>query len=273
MEQLRIILEIVGLASEVLLLGVVSMRSAARNVPTFQLYLYWTVLTDLVGAVCYYRGWSGYLTFYNLQATVEEFLLIAILFDLARFALRSLPTALARGILGFFGILTACTGALVWRASDSWTLLSHYSGWHLLLRLQLTSSLVRVLLLLLIGGLIEFLSRHYIALAWGERELHIATGMGIYALASLAESLAATYQRLLTVSTYPLIGAAVTLSYELCILYWIVSFLRLDRGAAKQAPETVETQPGPGPSTLWQKGIGGVLENPIVGEIARPGRA
>lgn len=271
-EELRVSLEIVGIATEVLLLGLVSMRRAARNVPTFLVYLYWAVLSDLLGAMFYYKGWSGYLKFYDVQATIEELLLIAILFDLARSALCSLSTTVARLVMALLGLATASASAVIWRASDRWTLLSHYAGWHVLLRLQLTSSLLRILLLLLIGGLVEFLSRHYIRVAWGEPEMHIATGMGIYALADLAESLATTYQRLLTSAMYPRVAACVTVTYELCMIYWIVSFFRLNRGVAEQAEEPAGGQFGAGPTSLWQKGIAGVLEGRTIGKVAKPRR-
>jgi len=208
--------------------------------------------------MCYYSGWKGYLNYYSVESVIDELLLIAILFDLGRSGVRQLTVVLSRGVLGLFGMVTAGAGVILWRLSDSWTLLSDYAGWHLLLRLQLTGALLRILLLLLIGGLVEFLSRHYVRIAWGERELQIATGMGIYALASVAESLATTYQRFMAPSAFVAIAAGVSIVYELCMIYWIVSFLRPDPGKAEQPAE--DTQPDSGPSTLWEKGIEGSLD-------------
>lgn len=231
------------------------MRRAARNVPTFLVYVYWATLSDLIATMCYYTGWKGYLDYYNAESVIEELLLIAILFDLGRSVVRRLPTIVSRGVLCLFGLVTAGAGVILWRLSDSWTLLSDYSGWHLLLRLQLTGALLRILLLLLIGGLVEFLSRHYVRIAWGERELQIATGMGVYALASLAQSLATTYQRFMAPAAFVTIASGVSIVYELCMVYWIVSFLRPDPAAAEQRAE--EARPDSGPSTLWQKGMEG----------------
>jgi hypothetical protein len=162
-EELEKILWIGTTAIEIALLGIVSLRGAARNVPTFLVYLYLSALGDIAVGLCYYRVQSNtYVMLNGLQGATEGILLLAVLFDLARSLIRPLPLMVSRGVIGLFGLVTIGAGAVIWRVSDSWALLSNYAGWHFLLREQLTSALLRVLLLLMIGGLIQFLSRHFL---------------------------------------------------------------------------------------------------------------
>lgn len=257
MAELQKIVWVVGIAIEILLLGITLRRGIGRRFPTFLIYAYWAVFNDLGAAVYYYNHGKDYLSVYGIQVTVEGLILIAVLFDLARLAVRPLPTIISRGILGFMGFIAIGVGAAFWRLSNTWVLLPPNSRYHFFLREQLTFSFLRVLLLVLIGGLVEFLSRHYIRVGWGERELAIATGMGIYALASVAQSLGTTYQRLMAVTTYLEISLAVGIIYVVCLIYWIVCFLRPDPVNAE--PRAEEAQPDSGPSTLWEKGIEGNL--------------
>lgn len=258
MAELQKILWVAGIAIEILLLGVTLRRGIGRRFPTFLIYAYWTLLGDLGVAVYYYSHGKDYLSVYGIQVTIEGLILIAVLFDLARLAVRPLPTIIARGTMGLMGFAAIGAGAVFWRLSDAWVLLPSNSRYHFFLREQLTFSLLRVLLLLLIGGLVEFLSRHYIRVGWGERDLAIATGMGIYALASVAQSLGTTYQRLLAVRTYFEISLAVGIVYQLCLIYWIVSFLRPDPATAEERAE--EAQPDSSSPTLWQKGMEGSVD-------------
>lgn len=250
-QELLMILEI---GTEIVLLGVVSMRGSARNCPTFLLYLYWSVLGDLWDFVRYFGGSNGFMTVANVQIACEGLILLAVLFDLARSAVRPLPPSLSRGLLAILGLVTAGAGATLWRFSDSWALLSPYRAWHLLLREQLTSSILRIFLLLLIGGLVEFLSRYHLPLGWGERELQIATGMGVYALGSLAESLATTYWRFLAPTAFEAIHISVVMIFELCLIYWIVCFARPDKDAVASSTDEKSAASDSGPSTLWQAG-------------------
>lgn len=253
MEELQKILWIGAMVSEVVLLGITSWRDTARNVPTFLVYLYWVVLGDIAVGLCYYHvAMNTYVIIDGIQSASEGLLLLAVLFDLARSLVRLLPVAVSRGLLKLFGVVTIGAGAIIWWVSDSWALLSYDRGFHLLLREQLTSSLLRVLLLLLIGILSQFLSRYSLPVGWGERELQIATGMGIYALASLAESLATTYQSSLTRAAFVRIHVSMGLIYIMCLIYWIVCFLRPDSDAATQ-PVDEKTTSASRASTLWQK--------------------
>lgn len=254
MEELQKILWIGAMAFELVLLGIVTLRGAARNVPTFLVYLYWAFLGDIAVGLCYYHvAMNTYVTIVGIQSASETILLVAVLLDLARCLVRPLPVMVSRGVLWLFGLVTIGAGAIIWWASNSWALLSYDARFHWLLREQLTSSLLRVLLLLLIGILAQFLSKYSLPVGWGERELQIATGMGIYALASLAESLATTYQSSLRPAAFVRIYVSINLIYIMCLIYWIVCFSRSAGEIANHPVEDARAGSRSGPSTLWQK--------------------
>ncbi len=241
------------IVTEVVLLGIVSMRGLARNSPAFVVYIYWSVLGDLGTLVCYRDFPDAYLGCCLAQSAGEGLILVLVLLDLTRLALRPLPAMVSRGVLGVFSFITAGAGAILWKFSDSWALWAKYPGYHIYLREQPPDSLLRVLLLLLIGFLVQFLGAHSLPIGWRETDLQVATGMGIYALASLAEALATTYQRFLAQTVFFSISLGVGVIYEFCLIYWIVCFLRLDRGAADQPSPAAPEDSAAGPYTLWTK--------------------
>ncbi|MFP5235182.1 MAG: hypothetical protein ACLGSD_04715 [Acidobacteriota bacterium] len=256
MELFQELLLISTVCTEIVLFGIVSKRGISRILPTFYVYVLWSVLGDIVAGVVYpYRVLKVYAIFADIQAATEGVILLVVLLDLARAALRPLP--IARVIVGLLGLITAVAGAILWKLTNSWALWAHYHYYHQFLREQLTFSVLRVFLLLLIGGLVQYFARYSIPMGWHEREMQIATGIGVYALASLAESLVTTYQSFVVPVVFNAIYGSVGAIYELCLIYWIVCFLRPEPANAEQRAE--EAQPESGPSTLWEKGIEGSL--------------
>ena len=94
---------------------------------------------------------------------------------------------------------------------------------HLLLRLQQTFSILRVVFFLVIAG-----SSQVLALGWRNRELQVATGLGFYSLVSLGATMLHAHQS--AASRYHLVDQFVAASYFCSLLYWTVSF------AQKEAP-------------------------------------
>ncbi len=243
---------IAGIGMEVLLVGIISRRGVTRRVPMFLVYFYWLVLSDIACLmVTLYCSYNQYLVFYDVQLMCDGLLLFLVLFDLARSVLCPLPTASSRGVLFLLLLIMVSAGSIIWRVSDAWSLFAGFNPWHVGMRLELTFALLRVLFLLLLAGLIQFLSSHFIPVGWGERELQIATGIGGYALASLAGSILHTYQ--LPPSTFRVIGDGVSVSFFLCLIYWLVCFLRPERALAEHGAEIDQPQFESVASTLWRR--------------------
>ena len=246
------IIWIAGIGMEVLLVGIISRRGVARRVPMFLAYFYWLVLSDIACLmVTLNYSYSRYLIFFDVQLMCDGLLLFLVLFDLARSVLRPLPMASSRGILILLLLVMVSGGSIIWRVSDSWSLFARFTPWHVGMRLELTFALLRVLFLLLLAALIQFLSSHFIPVVWGERELQIATGIGGYALVSLATSLLHTYQ--LPPATFRAISDVVSIGFFLCLIYWLVCFLRPERNPAEQSGQIERSPVESVASTLWRR--------------------
>ena len=239
---------VLGVAAEILLLGILALRGITGKVPTFTAYVYWLALSD-VGMFVVFKYLPGrYLQVYQIEVLCDGVILFVVLFDLARSVLRPLPSIASRTILLVLLPIMADSGTVLWRIADFWSI----SEWHTAMRLELTLSLLRILFLVLLGGLIQFLNNRFIPIGWGERELQIATGIGAYALFSLAGSILHTYhwsERITFV-----IGEGVSISFLFVLIYWIVVFLRPERTPAAQLAEpNPAEQDFSSPSTLWKE--------------------
>jgi hypothetical protein len=88
----------------------------------------------------------------------------------------------------------------------------------LIVRVQETFAILRVVFFLVLA-----IASHWLAIGWRNRELQIATGLGLYSLGSLAGTLAHQYQSVGTLN-YHRVDFAIAASYFGSLLYWVVSF-------------------------------------------------
>ncbi|MFP5235181.1 MAG: hypothetical protein ACLGSD_04710 [Acidobacteriota bacterium] len=247
MSVFSITLAILGTTAEIFLLGILLRRGAARQVPAFIGYVYWLILSDI--AMYAALGLNVYARVFPVEVWCDGMVLFVVLFDLARSVLRPLPRIASRSILLLLVGIVVGMAPIFWRISDSW-LKDEWPGvWHSVIRMQMTLALLRILFLVLLGGLIQFLVNHFVRVGMGERELQIATGVGIYALASLAGSLLLTHPW----------SASVTVGIEEgessiffgVLIYWIVAFSTRAFDAAGISPRPNPLSDGD-PSTLWK---------------------
>lgn len=243
-----IALAISATTAEVLLLGILLSRGAARQVPAFVGYVYWLILSDI--ALYAALGLNVYMRVFPVEVWCDGMVLFVVLFDLARSVLRPLPRIASRSILLLlFGIMAAAA-PLLWRISDAWSQDGWSEAWHSVMRMQMTLSLLRILFLILLGGLVQFLVNHFVRVGWGERELQIASGVGIYALASLAASLLQTHHWSAAVTVA--IQEGVSSIFFVVLIYWIAAFSRQPVEVAGMLPVS-ELSSGLEPSTLWKE--------------------
>lgn len=217
-----------GIACEMALIGILWRSDALRRLPFFGGYLAWSVLSDLVAAILAHGSSTRYFHFYRMEFVADSLIQSLVLVELARGVLRTLPVLVARGAVLLLILITTGAGTVLWHLAAGWSEGSAWSAeWSLILRVQLAASLLRILFLLLLGGLIEFLGRNFIPIGWGDRELQVATGLGIYALASLATSLRLYYP--MSGAVLRVLDLVVALTFIGVVIYWIVSFLRPER--------------------------------------------
>jgi hypothetical protein len=102
--------------------------------------------------------------------------------------------------------------------------------WHLLIRLQQTASILRVLFFLALAGCSQLLS-----IGWRDRELQVATGLGFYSMVSLAVAMLHTH--LAMGAQYTHLNQVVVASYLCSLLYWVFSFATKEAERRELSPQ------------------------------------
>ena len=153
-----------------------------------------------------------------------------VLVELAWSVLRPIRSMLPRWTPAVIALLILIAGAAVWPLAGFTQIhgISKYS--HLILRLQHTFSILRILFFVALAAGSQLLS-----LSWRDRELQVATGLGFYSLASLAGALV---QAQMTVpSHYDIVDQMVRICYVVSLLYWGYAFLQNEAPRQEFTPQ------------------------------------
>ena len=225
-----------GIAAEAAAVFLILFRRMFRTLPVFSSYIVWSIFND-AGVYSLVRLYphSDHRIFL-FTTIIDSLFQFGVLVELSMSVLRPVRASLPRGVVVVVVVLIGVLCAVVWPFArtldadfDAIKLTSR-----LLIHLQFTTSVVRILFFLALAGLSQLLS-----IGWRNRELQIATGLGFYSLASLSASLLHTNQAtgnpaLLT--QYHHLDQMVAATYVCSIIYWGLSF-------AQKVPERREFTP------------------------------
>ncbi len=209
-----------GTAGETAVIVLLFYRRIWRKFPLFLAYSFWTLLAGAVGYALFYRyGLSpAYTTAYVVDMVGDSALLLGVLIELGWSVLRPLRPSLSRRtpvIIGAFIILVL--GVAVWPFSGITTVQGTPANIALLMHLEQTFYVLRVLVFLALAGFSQLLS-----IGWRDRELQIATGLGFTALVGLVVAVLHSY--LAMRGLYHQLSEIVIASYIGSLVYWILSF-------------------------------------------------
>jgi hypothetical protein len=225
---------LVGLISEAAILGLLLFRRIYRLLPVFSLYLAWSVIND-VGAFTLIRHFpNSDLQIYLVSAAVDAILMFCILIEISMSVLRPIRNSLGRWTGLKVAFLVLCLCGVVW----FFTKPSAYVDIplkQLIVHMQLTTAIVRVLFFVALAALSQVLS-----LGWRDRELQVATGFGIYSFASLVVELVHQNPALwssATMAQFHLLEQIASASYVFSMLYWIVSFAQAEAERREFTPQ------------------------------------
>jgi hypothetical protein len=211
------LLQFVGFAAAITLITLILKKRAYKVFPVFCAYLVWDFVDNLA---LYFvnRYYSGlYLRSYLVALTIDSIFMFGVLVELAWSVLRPFRSALPRGAIVVVALAVGLLGAVVWPFAHSAAYAQYGPQSRLLLHLQQTVAIVRILFFLVLAGCSQLLS-----ISWRDRELQIATGLGIYSLVSF---IACILQAGLPVGPfYALLDRIVICSMVCAYLYWIYSF-------------------------------------------------
>jgi hypothetical protein len=216
---LPVLLNFAEIGTEIALVVLLFRKSTYKTFPIFCGYLIWDICDNLGLYALSRTHPANYFVAYLTVLVIDSVFMFAVLVELAWSVLRPFRSALPRGAIVVVALLMGGLFALIWPFAHSIAYSTYGPESRLLLHLQQTVSIMRILFFLVLAGCSQLLS-----INWRDRELQIATGLGIFSLASVAVSIIHADQ---TVGPmYHMLDNALVASYVACLAYWIFSFAR-----------------------------------------------
>lgn len=224
----------VGLLAEAAALVLLLYRRVYQTLPLFFSYIAWSLVNDISSYFLVARFPSHQLQIFLISSIIDSIFMFCVLIEVSMSVLKPARSLLPRWVLlGVMAVLAlASTGVWMLLKFPGFDKLA--GSFQVIVHLQLTSSIIRIVFFLLLAGFSQLLS-----IGWRDRELQIATGFGFYALISLSVSLFHLNQGAgnpALDAQYHLLDQLVSVSYVCSIGYWIVSF-------AQKVPERREFTP------------------------------
>jgi len=219
-----------GILTEAAVVALLLYRRIWRTLPIFCTYCVWDIVSN-VGTYVVARYFPGsYFHTYFVDTILDSALQFCVLVELAWSVLRPLRTSLPKSALIVVSILVLLTGAAIWPFAAVPGLTHVSRAAHLMEQLQQTVSILRVVFFLLLAGGSQLLS-----IGWRDRELQVATGMGLYSLVSLSAAMLHMHQT--TASQFQHVQEFVVASYLCSLLYWAFSFAQKEAARREFTPQ------------------------------------
>jgi hypothetical protein len=220
-----------GNVAEAAVVALLIYRRAWRTLPFFCVYS----LECLIGSILYYvveqhASAATTLNTYFYESILDFVLQFCVLVEVAWSVFRPYRKSLPRSTVWVLGVLIAAAGAIIFAFSNAGASVHTKAQWHVLVRLQETASIQRVLLFLVLAGFSQLLS-----IGWKDRELQVATGLGFYSLVSLSVTVWHSHQT--TGQQYVALEGLLSVAYLCSLLYWVVSFAQKEAERREFSPQ------------------------------------
>lgn len=223
-----------GLAVEAAIIGLLFYRRVWRTLPIFCIYVIWALLSD--------GGWfviqrqltdpasRSYFVAFFVWTAADSALQIGVLIELAWSILRPIRPSLSYRALIAVALIILAAGAAIWPFAGTHDLAAMPTAWRNLVRVEQTTSILRILFFLALAASSQLLS-----IGWRDRELQVATGLGFYSIVSLAVVLWRSNEGVRP--QYLLLNRIVTASYFCSMLYWVFSFAQQEAERREFTPQ------------------------------------
>lgn len=224
------ILWLTGIAAEAIVVLLCMRRRLFRSMPVFSLYVVWSLLVDL--GFYYARHVLSphqFLKAYIIELIADSAFQFAVLVELGWSVLKPLRASLPRHSLLMLTGINLLAGLAVWPIA-SWTLPRQLTSTeHLYVHSVQAVAALRVVIFVFLAGFSRLLS-----IGWRNRELQIATGLGIYSIVRLAVSLLQTHAALN--DQFHGLEVLVVASYDCSLAYWIFAFAQKEAERQEFSP-------------------------------------
>jgi hypothetical protein len=221
-----------GVLTETLLIGLLIYRKAWRLLPIFSTYCVYDLLTNLASfPISHYKlDTYAYSTIYLAETVIDSLFGFCILVELGWSVLRPLRKSLPRWTIFAISGLILLAGAAVWPFSGVQMFLGQMPYLRVILHVQQTASILRVLVFVLLAAGSQLLS-----IGWKDRELQVATGLGLYSIVSLGAAMLRTHET--SVSQYGYLNEFVIAGYLCSLLYWTFCFAQKEATRREFTPQ------------------------------------
>jgi len=224
------VLEATGVAIELALMGLLVWRRAWRTLPIFFVYCVWSLVSDATtSAMALFFPARYGIGVYLTETMGDVTLQFCVLVEVAWSVLRPMRSRLSRKALWVIAAAILAAGAAVWPLAYLPGLALPSTSWRVMVQLEQTTSILRILFFLLLAGCSQLLS-----LGWRDRELQVATGFGFYSLVSIAVASLNTHQA--TAGQFVHLYRLVAFSFLCSLGYWTFSFARAEAERREFSP-------------------------------------
>ena len=219
--------------SEAAIIVLISYRRFWRIFPLFFAYSIWSLVGNAASVVVlhwYSTSSPVYATAYLINLLIDSTLLFAVLVELALSAIRPLRGAPSRTAIFVVVLLIIAAGAIIWPFTTFPDIQRLSLQLAILVRLKQAVSALAVLIFLVLAA-----GSQMLAIGWRNRELQIATGLGLYSLAGIIVTVLHTYPNMR--DQYGLLEEFLMGASFLTLLYWIVSFVQREQERREMSPQ------------------------------------
>jgi hypothetical protein len=224
-----------GILAEITLAGLLLYRRMGQKLPVFLAYCCWSILSDSFALGMRTLSPNGYSVGLFLGLNIPDFALqLCVLVELAWSVLRPLRSHLSLKAIPLIGAAVLAAGAALWPFAGINGMDDPSSAWHIMVQLQQTASILRILFFLLLAA-----CSHMLSLGWRDRELQVATGFGFYSLVSLAVAVLNTHHA--TAVRFKNLYYAVAISFLCSLFYWVWSFAQKEAERHEFTPQMRHT--------------------------------
>ena len=211
---------ICGMMAEAAIILLMFRSRTYKTFPIFFFYLCWSLLCDGVLRYVQVEHNNSYFIVFLIQLCIDSAMIFALLVELAWSVVRPIRKSLPKYSLAGIIVLFAIGALLVWPIAGLVAPDNLPSQYLTLFRLQQTPAILRAVFFLALASFSQLLS-----ISLRDRELQIATGLGIYSIVSLAVTILHTHDTV-SKARYLWLDRSVVISYLVALLYWAYCFAR-----------------------------------------------
>jgi hypothetical protein len=186
-----------------------------RTLPAFSIYVGWCLVSD--AGLSLLQSSQMYFRIYEIQMVIDSAIMFAVLVELAWSVLSPIRGSLPKFAWIAIVVLIGLAGLVLWPlAGFALPANSNLSQEGVnYFRLQQTAAILRVIVFLAMAGFSQLLG-----IGWRNRELQVATGLGVFSIVSLAVTVMHTHQ-LSGTQQYHLLDEMPSASYVGALTYWV----------------------------------------------------